>query len=335
MNKSVLLSWLKNLSIAYTAIIVLSIALYVGFDDLIFGGASGTARDTISAALAAIFVLITTMYMLNKQTDVEHKKKLDTEIFKRKFIIYDQLISILQNIGHYKLTVNDDDYRKCLNKHYELVMVAPAEIVRLSNEILLLLKSIREVGKVKAREVGKVKALDEVNLDEVKQQELRDFIDDFCILARADFNLPEAEKFNPNAYKDNMNKVTEPGSKNLDKFEFNGRSYTKNRLVLEVVRHTVDVKKVENIDKLKSLFPDSYWSEGKESSSKNAFIVELKKDAENKRARFFTKKDDIIKFDNSNAEVIVNNQWGTNFDYFLDKVSTELNYEIKRHGPKQ
>ena len=327
MNKSVLLSWLKNLSIAYTAIIVLSIALYVGFDDLIFGGASGTARDTISAALAAIFVLITTMYMLNKQTDVEHKKKLDTEIFKRKFIIYDQLISILQNIGHYKLTVNDDDYRKCLNKHYELVMVAPAEIVSLSNEILLLLISIREVGKVKA--------LDEVNLDEVKQQELRDFIDDFCILARADFNLPEAEKFNPNAYKDNMDKVTEPGSKNLDKFEFNGRSYTKNRLVLEVVRHTVDVKKVENIDKLKSLFPDSYWSEGKESSSKNAFIVELKKDAENKRARFFTKKDDIIKFDNSNAEVIVNNQWGTNFDYFLDKVSTELNYEIKRHGPKQ
>ena len=327
MNKSVLLSWLKNLSIAYTAIIVLSIALYVGFDDLIFGGASGTARDTISAALAAIFVLITTMYMLNKQTDVEHKKKLDTEIFKRKFIIYDQFISILQNIGHYKLTVNDDDYRKCLNKHYELVMVAPAEIVSLSNEILLLLKSIREVGKVKA--------LDEVNLDEVNQQALRDFIDDFCILARADFNLPEAEKFNPKAYNDNMDKVTEPGSKNLDKFEFNGRSYTKNRLVLEVVRHTVDVKKVENIDKLKSLFPDSYWSEGKESSSKNAFIVELKKDAENKRARFFTKKDDIIKFDNSNAEVIVNNQWGTNFDYFLDKVSTELNYEIKRHGPKQ
>ena len=327
MNKSVLLSWLKNLSIAYTAIIVLSIALYVGFDDLIFGGASGTARDTISAALAAIFVLITTMYMLNKQTDVEHKKKLDTEIFKRKFIIYDQFISILQNIGHYKLTVNDDDYRKCLNKHYELVMVAPAEIVSLSNDILILLKGIREVGKVKA--------LDEVNLDEVNQQALRDFINDFCILARADFNLPEAEKFNPKAYNDNMDKVTEPGSKNLDKFEFNGRSYTKNRLVLEVVRHTVDVKKVENIDKLKSLFPDSYWSEGKESSSKNAFIVELKKDAENKRARFFTKKDDIIKFDNSNAEVIVNNQWGTNFDYFLDKVSTELNYEIKRHGPKQ
>ena len=87
---------------------------------------------------------------------------------------------------------------------------------------------------------------------------------------------------------------------------------------------------VQDAKAYKSLFPDSYWSEGKESSSKNAFIVELKKDAENKRARFFTKKDDIIKFDNSNAEVIVNNQWGTNFDYFLDKVSTELNYEIKR-----
>ena len=94
MNKSVLLSWFKNLSIAYTAIIVLSIALYVGFDDLIAGAASGTARDTISAALAAIFVLITTMYMFNKQSDIEQDKKYKAEIFKKKFQLYDNLILI-------------------------------------------------------------------------------------------------------------------------------------------------------------------------------------------------------------------------------------------------
>ena len=64
----------KKLDFTYIAIIILSIALYVGFDDLITGAASGTARDTISAALAAIFVLITTMYLLNKQTDIEQTK---------------------------------------------------------------------------------------------------------------------------------------------------------------------------------------------------------------------------------------------------------------------
>ena len=100
MNKIVLLSWLKNLSIAYTAIIVLSIALYVGFDDLIAGAASGTARDTISAALAAIFVLITTMYLLNKQTDIEQKKKLEEKIYINKFKIYDEVINVLQDIGY-------------------------------------------------------------------------------------------------------------------------------------------------------------------------------------------------------------------------------------------
>ena len=100
MKKSVLLSWLKNLSIAYTAIIVLSIALYVGFDDLIAGAASGTARDTISAALAAIFVLITTMYLLNKQTDIEQKKKLEEKIYINKFKIYDEVINVLQDIGY-------------------------------------------------------------------------------------------------------------------------------------------------------------------------------------------------------------------------------------------
>ena len=71
----------KKSDFTYIAIIVLSIALYVGFDDLISGAASGTARDTISAALAAIFVLITTMYMLNKQTDLEQEKEFKGVIF--------------------------------------------------------------------------------------------------------------------------------------------------------------------------------------------------------------------------------------------------------------
>ena len=117
MNKSVLMSWLKNLSIAYTAIIVLSIALYVGFDDLIFGGASGTARDTISAALAAIFVLITTMYMLNKQTDVEHKKKLVVVDYKAQSSTYPVTVSsYLDAEWHLSYKLQMDIYVHILRK---------------------------------------------------------------------------------------------------------------------------------------------------------------------------------------------------------------------------
>jgi len=43
----------------------------------------------------------------------------------------------------------------------------------------------------------------------------------------------------------------------------------------------------------------------------------------------------MIQLFDSDAEVIVNNQWGTNFDHFRREVQTNLNYEIKRHGPKQ
>ena len=109
----------KKLDFTYIAIIILSIALYVGFDDLITGAASGTARDTISAALAAIFVLITTMYLLNKQTDIEQKKKLEEKIYINKFKIYDEVINVLQDIGYIEFKISDESYKKCLNKHFE------------------------------------------------------------------------------------------------------------------------------------------------------------------------------------------------------------------------
>ena len=54
-------------------------------------------------------------------------------------------------------------------------------------------------------------------------------------------------------------------------------------------------KKVKTIDELKELFPDSYWSKGKESNSKNRFIVELKIMMKTTRARFFRKTEDMIK----------------------------------------
>ena len=137
----------KQSDFTYTAIIVLSIALYVGFDDLISGAASGTARDTISAALAAIFVLITTMYMLNKQTDLEQKKKLEDEIFNKKFKIYDEVINVLQDIGYIEFKISDESYKKCLNKHFECKMVAPENICDLSTNIQDFITGNYEVGK--------------------------------------------------------------------------------------------------------------------------------------------------------------------------------------------
>lgn len=64
----------------YLAVAVLAVLLYAGFDKLMANVSSSTARETISAAISVIFVMVTTMYMLKKQTELESSKELNTEV---------------------------------------------------------------------------------------------------------------------------------------------------------------------------------------------------------------------------------------------------------------
>jgi hypothetical protein len=323
-----MLSTLKEkLDFTYIAIIVLSVALYVGFDDLISGAASGTARDTISAALAAIFVLITTMYMLNKQTDIEQKKKLEEKIYINKFKIYDEVINVLQDIGYIEFKISDENFKKCLNKHFELLMVAPKEICTLSNSIQDYIADNYEKGK-------------DNKLDEIIRNNIRDDLWEFTRLARKDLDISVdhmKKKTNKNKKDDNekaeQNIIDNSGQK-LDKFKFKGEIYNKRGLVLGIVKHTVNEQSVKTFKDLKELFPDEDSTSGIESKKKYNFIVALKSDFDEDDNRIFKKDDDIIILDNK--EIIVHNQWGgANFDYFLKQVQKKLAYEFVEVDPEK
>ena len=323
-----MLSTLKEkLDYTYIAIIVLSVALYVGFDDLISGAASGTARDTISAALAAIFVLITTMYLLNKQTDIEQKKKLEEKIYINKFKIYDEVINVLQDIGYIEFKISDENFKKCLNKHFELLMVAPEEICNLSNSIQDYIANNYEPG-------GKNK------LDEIIINNIRDDLWEFTKLARKDLDISVDHmniKSNKNKKDDNekakQNIIDNSGQK-LSKFKFKGEIYNKRGLVLGIVKHTVNDQSVKTFKDLKELFPDRDSTSGIESKKKYNFIVALKSDFDEDDNRIFRKDDDIIILDKK--EIIVHNQWGgENFDYFLKQVQKKLAYEFVEVGSEK
>lgn len=73
----------KKFDAAYLSIVILAAFLYIGYDRLIANVSTETVRETINSAIGVIFVIITTMYMLNKQTEVERKKELNNEIFKK------------------------------------------------------------------------------------------------------------------------------------------------------------------------------------------------------------------------------------------------------------
>ena len=58
------------------AIAVIGIAVYLGFEPLIKFVPDGVAKSVISSSFGAIFVIILTMYLLNKQTEIEQETKI-------------------------------------------------------------------------------------------------------------------------------------------------------------------------------------------------------------------------------------------------------------------
>ena len=66
------------------SIAVIAIAVYIGFEPLIANVPEGVAQSVISSAFGAIFVIILTMYLLNKQTEIEQESKKVKEFLMKK-----------------------------------------------------------------------------------------------------------------------------------------------------------------------------------------------------------------------------------------------------------
>ncbi len=70
------------------AIFIIGIAVYLGFTplfELINGGVAGAV---VGSSFGAIFVIVLTMYLLNKQTEIEQESKRGEKIFEEKMKIY-------------------------------------------------------------------------------------------------------------------------------------------------------------------------------------------------------------------------------------------------------
>ena len=57
------------------ALAIIGVAVYLGFTPLFKLIDGGVAGNVIGAAFGSIFVIILTMYLLNKQTEIEQESK--------------------------------------------------------------------------------------------------------------------------------------------------------------------------------------------------------------------------------------------------------------------
>ena len=80
------------------AIAVIAVAVYIGFEPLIKFVPEGVAQSVISSSFGAIFVIILTMYLLNKQTEIEQESKKSERVFDEKVRLYQSILQICKEM---------------------------------------------------------------------------------------------------------------------------------------------------------------------------------------------------------------------------------------------
>jgi len=306
--------------LSFLAILALTAALYLGFSELINLTTTESAREFINAAIGVIFVIMTTIYMLNKQTEVDRKRYYDSEILKKKLATYERALTVWQRVGLADGSIDQIVRAECLEVQLQIIMVAPKTVVNCAANL--------------TKQINKVYSADTKDgfLEEDKEIFFEDLVR-FSEVARKDLDLPETSLgMDPEFIREMISVVVEVATvngKNYDKFLFLGKELTKSRLALEIVKSVANEKKIQNFDELKLIFPDNLHTEGRPSSAKNRRVVMRLEEAQSENLRFHSKESDRISLaDGSYA--VVSNQWGANIDYFLQEVSKNLGIKVVR-----
>ena len=80
------------------AILIIGVAVYLGFTPLFNLINGGVAGAVVGSSFGAIFVIVLTMYLLNKQTEIEQESKRSERVFDEKVQLYKEILNTTKDI---------------------------------------------------------------------------------------------------------------------------------------------------------------------------------------------------------------------------------------------
>ena len=74
-------------------IAIIGVSVYLGFTTLFEKISGGVPAQVLGASFGAIFMIVLTMYLLNKQTEIEQESKKSEKVFEEKVELYKSMLS--------------------------------------------------------------------------------------------------------------------------------------------------------------------------------------------------------------------------------------------------
>ena len=288
------------------AIAILGIATYLGFTPLFELVGAGVAANVIGASFGAIFVIVLTMYLLNKQTEIEQESKKSEKIFEEKVTMYKKMLQATRSIvADGKLSSLETNELSFLMT--ELQMLGTNEAIDTYNlvlsEIINIFQSTEE---------------DPVIITDDDKMQIYQKLSRFSLTCRTDLGIEEVsindeEMFNATS---DLISAAVKGKRDFSKYELEGEKYGKGRLAQAVVKYWIDKHPGITLNEMLKVF-----TPGKTGimGAPNKHIVSDLSTVEgtNHERNYFTKEDDIMTI--ADCKIVVSSQWGTgNIGYLLD-----------------
>ena len=303
---------------------VVGAAVFLGFSPLFELVNKGVAGNVVGATFGAIFAILMTMFLLNKQTEIEQESKKSERVFDEKVVLYKDILGKAKDLLEDGLI----DTKEILALPFSLIqmqMVGGDEAIRMYTEFF---EKVNEIFAASDDEV--------VQIPESDKQQVFSLLSRFSVQCRVDLGIsdtPIDESIFARAISvvEQSDKAVK-GKKDTSKYTFNGKAYGKGKLVHAVVKDYVSKNLDTTFDALKKAFPDE-WQAGGSKSDKRAVFRRLSHaqeiHEETGYIRHYIKEGETIQL--SDEVIAVNNGWGIgNIGDFVDGSNKNHNTDISK-----
>ena len=162
------------------AIFVIGVAVYFGFTPLFEAQLGGVAGAVIGSSFGAIFVIVLTMYLLNKQTEIEQESKRSEKIFEEKMKIYSDIFEKTELMLEDGKISKNDEMKKLPFVMVRLLTVGSDEVINSFQEVY---NSINLVFDSESEDI--------VELDDEERQNIMTRLSFFANTCRVDLGVSD------------------------------------------------------------------------------------------------------------------------------------------------
>ena len=306
------------------ALVIIAFAVSIGFTPLFELIEGGIAARIIGSSFGAIFVIILTMFLLNKQTEIEQESKKSERVFDEKVKIYQKILDICSDMlmdGN----LTQDEINRLPFPLIRLQMLADDTVIETFQKVF---NKLNDIYKSDAE-------AEEVEIQEEDKNEIYQLLSNFSSECRKDLEISNVQ-INEKIKNETANTISQANSRKKNdqtKFKFDKKTLPKNQYVYSVVTNYLKENPQLTLEQFKNNVFDrnSYgrkgqwegWKTYKEvmdlhyngSGAHRFYVSEIAKDIEKN-------KDKVIKL--IDEEICLANTWTIeNMKPFIDDMNSK------------